>query len=109
MPGGVRCGGRRGRGKTGWGAASPGGRGGRAGALIDVLQGLVSVLLRALVMVRGDFAGRPGKLWITRSMIVGWIRRDEYHANHDPALWPESAEMRAGPRKRKPNRPEGVV
>ncbi len=77
--------------------------------VIYVLHGLASLLVLALVMVHIYFAIRPEKLWITRSMIVGWIRRDEYHANHDPALWPESAEMRAGPRKRKPNRPEGVV
>ena len=67
---------------------------GQTWGVIYVLHGLCSLLVLALVMVHIYFALRPDKLWITRSMIVGWIRRDEFHANHDPALWPESAEAR---------------
>jgi hypothetical protein len=33
------------------------------------------------------FALRPEKLHFTRSMILGWITREEYRANHDTNRW----------------------
>ena len=37
------------------------------------------------------FAIRPEKRWQTRSMIKGWITREEYLQHHDPSLWPVDA------------------
>lgn len=55
--------------------------------VIYVLHGLASLCTITLVMVHVYFAIRPEKLWITRSMILGWITRDEYVENHDPDRW----------------------
>ena len=41
----------------------------------------------ALVMIHIYFALRPEKLWITRSMIKGWITRKEFRDHHDGAVW----------------------
>jgi formate dehydrogenase subunit gamma len=60
--------------------------------VIYVVHGLGTLFVLALVMVHIYFAFRPEKLWITRSMVLGWIGRGEYLANHDPALWPEPDE-----------------
>ena len=56
--------------------------------IVYLLHGLGALVLMSLVVIHIYFAVRPEKLFFTRSMIVGWIRRDEYLANHDPALWP---------------------
>jgi hypothetical protein len=40
-----------------------------------------------MVMVHIYFAVRPEKLWITRSMIRGWITRHELNDHHDPRQW----------------------
>jgi hypothetical protein len=40
-----------------------------------------------LLMVHVYFALRPEKLWLTRSMIVGWITPEEYADQHDPERW----------------------
>jgi cytochrome b subunit of formate dehydrogenase len=55
--------------------------------VIYVIHGLAAMTVLALVMVHIYFAVRPEKLWITRSMIVGWITRGDYLAHHDPARW----------------------
>jgi hypothetical protein len=34
------------------------------------------------------FAVRPEKLFITKSMIFGWISREQYLEHHDPRRWP---------------------
>jgi hypothetical protein len=51
-------------------------------------------------MLHVYFAFRPEKLWLTRSMVLGWITRGEYAEQHDPARWriaaPEQAERRRG-------------
>lgn len=54
---------------------------------VYVMHGLCSVGLVTLTMAHIYFAIRPEKLWMTRSMIYGWIGRDEYLAHHDPARW----------------------
>jgi cytochrome b subunit of formate dehydrogenase len=54
---------------------------------VYVIHGLAAMTVLALVIVHIYFAIRPEKLWITRSMIVGWITGAEYRAHHDPARW----------------------
>lgn len=54
---------------------------------IYVIHGLAAMTTLTLVMMHVYFAVRPEKLWITRSMIVGWITRREFHDHHDPAKW----------------------
>ena len=48
---------------------------------------LAALAVLALVMIHIYFAIRPEKLWITRSMILGWITRREYTEHHDPKIW----------------------
>jgi formate dehydrogenase gamma subunit len=62
--------------------------------LIYVLHGLAAMTLVTFIMVHIYFALRPENLWITRSMIFGWITRENYLSKHDPNRWPaESVEM----------------
>ena len=58
--------------------------------VVYVIHGLASMIVLAMVIVHIYFALRPEKLWITRSMILGWITREEYAAHHDPELWTDS-------------------
>ena len=53
-----------------------------------VLHGLAGVGFVALVTVHIYFAIRPEKLFITKSMIFGWITREQYLEHHDPRRWP---------------------
>jgi formate dehydrogenase subunit gamma len=55
--------------------------------IVYVLHGLAAMAVLAMVVVHVYFAVRPEKLWITRSMIAGWITRKEYKAHFDPKLW----------------------
>ena len=55
--------------------------------VVYVVHGLSGVALITLVMAHIYFAIRPEKLWITRSMIKGWVRREEYLEHHDPKRW----------------------
>ena len=55
-----------------------------------VLHGLAGVGFVALVMAHIYFAIRPEKLFITKSMIFGWITREQYLEHHDPRRWPVS-------------------
>ena len=52
-----------------------------------VLHGLAGVGLIALVMMHVYFGLRPEKRAITKSMIFGWMSRDFYLKEHDPARW----------------------
>ena len=54
---------------------------------IYVLHDLASMAVLALLIIHIYFAIRPEKLWITRSMILGWITDQEYKDNHDPDAW----------------------
>lgn len=58
-----------------------------AWGIVYVVHGLSGVALIALVAAHVYFAVRPEKRWMTWAMIRGWIRREEYLAHHDPALW----------------------
>lgn len=56
--------------------------------MIYVLHGLAGVGLITLIAVHVYFGIRPEKLPITKSMIFGWMSRDFYLEEHDPARWP---------------------
>ena len=55
--------------------------------VIYVLHGLAALTSITLIMVHVYFAVRPDKLWLTRSMILGWVTKAEYLEQHDPARW----------------------
>jgi formate dehydrogenase subunit gamma len=55
--------------------------------IIYIIHDLAALLLLALVMIHIYLALRPEKLWMTRSMIVGWITGAKYAAYYDPARW----------------------
>ncbi len=57
-----------------------------------VLHGLAGVAFVALVTVHIYFAIRPEKLFITKSMIFGWISREQYLEHHDPRRWPAAGQ-----------------
>lgn len=54
---------------------------------VFVVHGFTGLFSITMIMVHIYYAIRPEKLYMTRSMIRGWIRRKEYDAHHDPALW----------------------
>ena len=51
------------------------------------LHGLSTLILVIIISLHVYFGLRPEKLFYTRSMIQGWISRDELAANHDPEQW----------------------
>lgn len=55
--------------------------------LVFFIHGLSTLGLIGLICLHIYFALRPEKLFYTRSMIKGWISRDELDANHDPQRW----------------------
>ena len=60
--------------------------------VVYVVHGLSGVALITMTIAHVYFALRPEKLWMTRSMIRGWITREEYLTHHDPERWePEPA------------------
>jgi cytochrome b subunit of formate dehydrogenase len=59
--------------------------------MMYVLHGLAGVGLISLIMVHVYFGIRPEKRPITKSMIFGWMSRDFYLEEHDPARWPVEA------------------
>lgn len=56
-----------------------------------VLHGLAGVGFVGLIIAHIYFALRPEKLWITRSMLLGYITRREYLQHHDPDRWKPAA------------------
>ena len=58
-----------------------------------VLHGLGGVGFVGLIIAHIYFALRPEKLWITKSMIFGYITRRQYLEHHDPDRW-RSAQTR---------------
>jgi formate dehydrogenase subunit gamma len=66
----------------------------RTWGMMYVLHGLAGVGLIALVIVHIYMALRPEKLAITRGMVQGWIARDLYLEEHDPARWPVASAAR---------------
>lgn len=55
--------------------------------LIYTIHGIFALAMLALVMLHIYFAVRPEKIFLLRSMIVGWITRSEYLDNYDPKRW----------------------
>ncbi len=60
-----------------------------------VLHGLAGVAFVALVTVHIYFAIRPEKLFITKSMVFGYMDREKYLEHHDPQRWPVAATIPA--------------
>jgi cytochrome b subunit of formate dehydrogenase len=58
-----------------------------AWGIMYVLHGLSGVALITLIVAHIYFAVRPEKRWLTRSMVWGWIQREEYLLHHDPERW----------------------
>jgi formate dehydrogenase subunit gamma len=54
-----------------------------------VIHGLAALVLVTMIMLHIYFAFRPEKMYFTRSMILGWITRQEYLDKHDPGKWKE--------------------
>ena len=50
-------------------------------------HGLSTLALIAVISLHVYFGLRPEKLFYTRSMIQGWISKEELSANHDPERW----------------------
>ena len=59
--------------------------------LTYVLHGLAGVGFVGLIIAHIYFALRPEKLWITKSMIFGYITRRQYLEHHDPDRWRTAA------------------
>ena len=55
--------------------------------IIYIIHDLAAMLLLALIMIHIYLGLRPDKLWLTHSMIAGWITRGKYTAHYDPARW----------------------
>ena len=51
------------------------------------IHGVSTLGLIGVICLHIYFALRPEKLFYTRSMIKGWISKDEMNANHDPQRW----------------------
>jgi cytochrome b subunit of formate dehydrogenase len=75
--------------------------------MMYVLHGLAGVALITLIMVHVYFGLRPEKRPITNSMIYGWMSRDFYLKEHDPARWP--VEAPALPERTQPSGAEGLT
>jgi len=71
---------------------------------IYILHGLGGVLLVALTITHVYFAILPEKRWITRSMIKGWVTRQEVVAHHDPERWRVEDGVESGARAAHPVR-----
>ena len=54
---------------------------------VYVVHDLAAMAVVTMVLIHIYFGIRPEKLWITRSMLLGWISRSEYAKHHDPDLW----------------------
>ena len=55
--------------------------------LVFFIHGISTLGLVGVICLHVYFALRPEKLFYTRSMIKGWISKDELAANHDPQRW----------------------
>lgn len=53
-----------------------------------VVHGLAGIGFVGLIIAHIYFAVRPEKLFITHSMIYGWMDREKYLEHYDPERWP---------------------
>lgn len=60
--------------------------------LMYALHGLGAVLFVMLTLTHIYFAIRPDKFWLTKSMLFGSVKREQYLAHHDPKRWDVSKE-----------------
>jgi formate dehydrogenase subunit gamma len=60
-----------------------------AWGVVYAIHDLCAMSVITLLMAHVYFALRPEKLWMSRSMIRGWISKTDYRAHHDPARWPQ--------------------
>ncbi len=58
---------------------------------VFLVHGLSTLALIGVISLHIYFALRPEKLFYTRSMIKGWISKDELKAHHDPEKWPKDS------------------
>lgn len=61
----------------------------RAWGVIYVIHDLCAMSVITLLMAHVYFALRPEKLWMSRSMLRGWVSNTDYRAHHDPMRWPQ--------------------
>lgn len=55
--------------------------------IIYTIHGLFALAAVPLIIMHVYFAVRPDKIFLLRSMIVGWMTRREYLDNHDSDRW----------------------
>lgn len=55
--------------------------------LVFFIHGISTLGLVGLICLHIYFALRPEKLFYLRSMISGWVSKEELAANHDPQRW----------------------
>lgn len=75
--------------------------------VVYVVHGLAAMASITLIVAHVYFALRPEKLWQTRSMILGWITREEYVRGHDPQRW--QVDRRSDAARRSSAGSEGVA
>ena len=64
--------------------------------LIYVLHGLGAAGFVMLTLTHIYFAVRPDKIWLTKSMLFGYVDREDYLGHHDPTRWDVSKESGKG-------------
>ncbi|HVV93104.1 MAG TPA: cytochrome b/b6 domain-containing protein [Hyphomicrobiales bacterium] len=55
--------------------------------IVYTIHGVFALGMVTLIVMHVYFALRPDKLYLLRSMILGWMTRDEYLTDHDPRRW----------------------
>src|SRR5262249_55421692 len=68
--------------------------------IVYAIHGFCAMAAVGLIMVHIYFAIRPEKLWITRSMILGWVTRKEYGDHHDTTRWVAKDREETRPQRR---------
>jgi formate dehydrogenase subunit gamma len=61
----------------------------QAWGVIYVIHDLCAMSVITLLIAHIYFALRPEKLWMSRSMIRGWVANSDYRVHHDPMRWPQ--------------------
>ena len=64
--------------------------------LVYVLHGLGAAGFVMLTLTHIYFAVRPDKIWMTKSMLFGYIDREHYLDHHDPKRWVVTRESGKG-------------
>jgi formate dehydrogenase subunit gamma len=58
--------------------------------IIYSIHGFAAMAMITMLMIHVYFALRPEELWLTRSMLRGWVSRDEYVEHCDGSRWAPS-------------------